>query len=323
MAKASDAKRSLDCLRFRVRSMFSSLIHRGVFSCPSVRSSSRARRRTCDADQPSQAHDIYIIPVPNLGASGYQSPGPEINCVGVEHGAGLCLILKMLKLMATSGTAECQMGWFCLEPTPTGTLELSIPASAGRGQHYGELVFTLATLESVYTVLLFMPWKGKDAEDQLKSHFGGGPLARSEGVARIVGALVILRLPPLAPMTFARAPGNVIYLVYKKTSVKYPFVAHLCEHSHHELTRLSDVWPESAHCFVVQVWLCAPGVMGTPVGEETAKMTEYYSADIAARKESCQNYRITTVPTHVGSVKGIEVVLARLRECSIRHTCIR
>jgi hypothetical protein len=85
-------------------------------------------------------------------------------------------------------------------------------------------------------------------------------------------------------MTFARAPGNIIDWVYKRTGVKYSFAAHLRDTG----TVSCFVRPRNIGSFFFPFYLkygfALPEQWIRPVGEETAKMTEYL-ADFITGKE--------------------------------------
>ncbi len=88
-------------------------------------------------------------------------------------------------------------------------------------------------------------------------------------------------------MTSARAPGNIIDWVYKKTGVKYSFAAHLRDTgtvSFSVRPMFRENWLSFFFPIRFKYGFALPEQWIRPVGEETAKMTEYL-ADFITGKE--------------------------------------
>ena len=75
-------------------------------------------------------------------------------------------------------------------------------------------------------------------------------------------------------MTSARAPGNIIDWVYKKTGVKYSFAAHLRDTgtvSFSVRPMFRENWLSFFFSHSLQVWFCAPGTMDTACWRRNSK----------------------------------------------------
>lgn len=219
-------------------------------------------------------HNFYIVPVPNPDGYVYTWEvdrfwyknrlrlGSEVSCVGVDMNRNWGYKWKatsdgfVLNSDKSSPANPCSH-WY------PGNRPFQAPEVNNMENYFSRLPRLKGFLDlRSYGQMLSTPFSysckktPKDAEDQLEAISGAAhAMKKSHGTLFTTGQLC---------STLYRAPGNIIDWVYKQMGVKYSFAAHL-----RDTGTYGFALPEQ--------WI-------RPVGEETAKMTEYL-ADFITGKE--------------------------------------
>ncbi|KAI9465782.1 hypothetical protein BJY52DRAFT_1113377 [Lactarius psammicola] len=219
-------------------------------------------------------HNFYIVPVPNPDGYVYTwevdrfwyknrlQLGPEAKCVGVDMNRNWGYKWKATSDGFVSNSNKSSPADPCSHWYP-GNRPFQAPEVNNMENYFSRLPRLKGFLDlRSYGQMLSTPFSysckrsPKDAEDQLEAISGAAhAIKKSHGTVFTTGQLC---------STLYRAPGNIIDWVYKKMGVKYSFAAHL-----RDTGTYGFALPEQ--------WI-------RPVGEETAKMTEYL-ADFITGKE--------------------------------------
>ncbi|KAH9050170.1 hypothetical protein EDB84DRAFT_1555529 [Lactarius hengduanensis] len=219
-------------------------------------------------------HNFYIVPVPNPDGYVYTwevdrfwyknrlQLGPEVSCVGVDMNRNWGYKWKATSDGFVSNSDKSSPANPCSHWYP-GNRPFQAPEVNNMENYFSRLPRLKGFLDlRSYGQMLSTPFSysckktPKDAEDQLEAISGAAhAMKKSHGTLFTTGQLC---------STLYRAPGNIIDWVYKKMGVKYSFAAHL-----RDTGTYGFALPEQ--------WI-------RPVGEETAKMTEYL-ADFITGKE--------------------------------------